>query len=374
MKQLSIISIIICALLLSCNAEKKKKSMDETPDTTQKTEQPKKVEVRKITPQTTAGKTFFNTVVEAQKDISITAKSTGEIIKVTFDLGKFVRKGDLLAVIENDVQKASLHQAKLALEQAELNLNLKQKSFERERELFEKKVISQEAYELVENSYKTTLLLVDKSKASVETAQVNYNNCFVKSPFSGVIVNRSIQRGQYVSRGSAVARIVDTQNLQAIVGLTHLDLLNYKKHQRKDVEILLSNNTLIHGKIRGVAEAPDKQTSLYSMKIVFESKKDKKIQKRVVFPGMDVTVALFEKEYENSFSISRSSMKFIKNRYYIFVEKEGKARKKEIVILTDIATLRIARFSDNSAEPFNIITTGIDALSDEKAVEIVKKQ
>jgi RND family efflux transporter MFP subunit len=277
-------------------------------------------------------------------------------------------------VIENDAQKTLLNQAKISLEQAELNHELKLKLFAREKKLFEQKVISQEAYDLSENSYKTTELLLDQSKASIKTAQINYNNCFVKAPFSGVIVSRFAQKGEYVAMGSPIARIVDTKNLQVIVGLTHLDLLKYKKSQHKDVEIILSDKSIMPGKIRGVAEAPDKQTSLYSMKILFEGKKDIKTKKRLVFPGMQLLIALRGEEYKNAFKIRRNSMKFLKNRYFIFIAEDGKVIKKEVEILADIAKMNIARFTDNSIKPFNIITTGIDALTDGKSIEIVKEQ
>lgn len=373
MKRLIIISALMLALF-SCGTKDKSEKPPEKASATPKIEEGKKVEVRKITPQNINGKTFFNAVVQAQKDIAITAKATGEVIQVHFDLGKFVKKGDLLVVIENDRQRTLLNQAKLSLEQAELNHELKQKLFAREKKLFEQKVISQEAYDLSENSYKTTELLLDQSKASVETAQINYNNCFVKAPFSGVIVTRLAQKGEYVAMGSAIARLVDTKNLQVIVGLTHIDLLKYKKNQHKDVEIILSDKSVLRGKIRGVAEAPDKQTSLYSMKILFESKKDTKTKKRLVFPGMQLTVALRGEEHKNSFKISRNSMKFIKNQYFIFIAEDGKAIKKEIEIITDIARMNIARFTDGSTKAVNMITTGIDALTDGKKIEIVKEQ
>ena len=385
MRKITLITVLILFLLFSCgspdngtgkpSAEKDGQKTENTQKGKRKGKKdlpPKKVKIREIRPRTIVGKTFFNAVIEAQNDVSVTAKTNGEIVKMNFDLGTFVRKGDTLAVIEHDIQKAALENAEISLEKAELNFELQTKIFNRNKELFDKKAVSQENFELSENTLKNAELALNQAKASLETAKVNYSNCFMKAPFAGVVVNRPVQLGQYVNIGSQIARVVDTKNLQAIVGLTHVDLLNYKKYHKKDVEIILADGTVIPGRVKGVAEAPDRNTSLYSMKIVFQSRKDEDTKKRIVFPGMQLKVALLGKEYHRSFKISRNSMRLRKEKYYIFVENNGKAVEKEVELLTDISKMRVARFAKDSGGSFRLIITGLDALTDGRKVEIIK--
>ncbi len=333
---------------------------------------PRKIRVSRITPSKIAGKTFFNAVIEAQSDVVVTTKTTGEVERVNFELGEFVKRGDTLAVIEHDLQKAALDQANLTLSQAELTYELRKKFFDRDRALFESNALSKESFDLSENTYKNSELSLNQAKSSLETAKINLNNCYITAPFSGIIAERPAQAGQYLTIGSPVARLVDTKNLQAIVGLTYTDVLSYKKHQKKDVEIILNDGTVIPGIIKGVAEAPDRKSSLYSMKIFFESKEDEATKKRIVFPGMQLKVAVLGKEYENSFEISRSFVRFIKDKYYIFVEEGGKAFKKEVLLLSDLSKNRIVKLADDSAKSFNLIVTGIDALEDGRSVEILE--
>ena len=385
MRKITLILVLAFFLLFSCNSPDSGSGTPSDKKGGQKTEDiqkgkrkgkkdlpPKKVKIRAVTPGTIIGKTFFNAVIEAQNDVSVTAKTSGEIVKMNFDLGTFVRKGDTLAVIEHDIQKAALENAEISLEKAELNFELQTKIFNRNKELFDQKAVSQENFELSENTLKNAELALNQAKASLETAKVNYANCFMKAPFAGVVVNRPVQLGQYVNIGSPVARVVDTRNLQAIVGLTHVDLLNYKKYQKKDVEIILSDGNVIPGRVKGVAEAPDRNTSLYSMKIVFQSKKDEDTKKRIVFPGMQLKVALLGKEYRRSFKISRNSMRLKKEKYYIFVENNGKAEEKEVELLADISNMRVARLVKDGGGSFRLIITGLDALTDGRKVEIIR--
>jgi len=381
MRKITLIIVLALFLLLSCNFKDSGSGKTSDEKDTQKTEDtqkgkkelpPKKVKIREIVSGTIPDKTFFNAIIEAQRDVSVTAKTTGEIVKMNFDLGKFVRKGDTLAVIEHDIQKAALENAEIALEKAQLNYELQTKIFNRNKELFDQKAVSQESFELSENTLKNAELGLNQAKTSLETSKVNYTNCFMKASFDGVVVNRPVQLGQYVNIGTSIARVVDTKNLQAIVGLNHLDLLNYKKYNKKDVEVILPDGTIIRGKVKGVAEAPDRNTSLYSMKIVFQGKKDKETKKRIVFPGMQLKVALFGKEYERSFKISRNSMRLKKGKYYIFVENNGKAIEKGIEVLTDISKMRVAKLKENGGGSFKLIITGLDALTDGRRVEIIQ--
>lgn len=381
MRCMILVLFAIVSLLFSCSSStSESRSGENVPKNESSTSSrkgkkelpPKKVRIREVRPGTIVGKTFFNAIIEAQRDVSVTAKTNGEIVKMNFDLGKFVRKGDTIAVIEHDIQKAALENAQISLEKAELNYELQTKMFNRDKELFDQKAVSQENFELSENALKNAELGLNQARASLETSRVNYSNCFMKASFDGVVVDRPVQLGQYVNIGTSIARVVDTKNLQAIVGLNHLDLLSYKKYNKKDVEIMLSDGMIIQGKVKGVAEAPDRSTSLYSMKIVFLGEKDKNTKKRIVFPGMQLKVALLGKEYERSFKISRGSMRLNKKKYYIFVEDNGKAVEKEVEVLADISKMHIAKLKEGGGGSFKLIITGLDALSDGRSVEIIK--
>ncbi|HSW59150.1 MAG TPA: efflux RND transporter periplasmic adaptor subunit, partial [bacterium] len=174
---------------------------------------PRKVRIEKIVPGDITGKIFFNAVIEAERDVAVTAKATGEIVEMNNDIGSFVRKGDTVAVIEFDIQKNALDQAELNLKQAQLNFSLKEKVFQRDRTLFENKALTAEQFDASENGYQLAELSLNQAKTGLQNATVNYNNCFIKAPFDGIIVERPVQRGQYVVIGSSVARIVDTANL-----------------------------------------------------------------------------------------------------------------------------------------------------------------
>jgi len=381
MKILAAVLIIFLFSLTGCS---KKENNDAGNEETAKNEiqkgigrksdtTPRKVRIREIKPQTLTRKIFLNGVIEAQRDVTVTTKTTGEIISLSFDLGKYVKRGETLAVIEHDLQKNALEQAEVSLKQAELNYDLRKTIFERDSALYENKALSREQYDVSENSLRASELTLEQARTSVQNAKVNYDNCFVKAPFDGVIADRPVQQGQYITIGTPVARVVDTANLQVIVGLNQNDLLIYKRQRKTDVDVIISDSLTVPGTVVGVGDAPDKKTSLYSMKIVFKSMLDED-NRRIVFPGMQIKVGIRAEGYPESFYIDRSNMRLVGRDYYVFIENEGKAVRKGIEVLTDIGNEWIVRLKEGSDKSFRLIVSGIEALNDGRAVEIVESE
>lgn len=373
MKHCLIFLLILFISAVSCseNSGSQSDSPDPVPDgqTSQtKKNPPRKVRVEQITPGDVTSKIYFNAVIEAQRDVTVNSKITGEIVQMNFDIGSFVRKGDVVAAVEYDVQKTALDQAGLNLKQAELNFSLKEKIFSRDRKLFENKAISKESFEISETGYLTAELALNQAKTSLATAEINYSNCFIKAPFDGVIAERPVQLGQYVTIGTVIARIVDIANLQVVVGLTYEELLTYKKYKNKDMSIILPDGSTAPGSVRGVAEAPDRKTGLYSMKVLFASVKDEH-ERYVVFPGMQLKVSMNGHVHKKAFLTSRTNIRLLGSKYVVYVSQNGKAVEREVELITDDGKLRIVRFSDGSESAFRLIVTGIDALTDGREIE-----
>lgn len=373
MKHCLIFLLILSIFTVSCSdsSGSQTDSPDPVPDgqaSQTKKNPPRKVRIEQITPGDVTSKVYFNAIIEAQRDVTVNSKITGEIVQMNFDIGSFVRKGDVVAAVEYDVQKTALEQAGLNLKQAELNFSLKEKIFSRDRKLFENKAISKESFEISETGYLTAELALNQAKTSLATAEINYSNCFIKAPFDGVIAERPVQLGQYVTIGTVIARIVDIANLQVVVGLTYEELLTYKKYKNKDMSIILPDGSTAPGSVRGVAEAPDRKTGLYSMKVLFASVKDEH-ERYVVFPGMQLKVAMNGQIYKKAFLTSRTNIRLLGSKYVVYVSQNGKAVEKEVELIADDGKLRIVRFADGSESVFRLIITGIDALTDGREIE-----
>ncbi|HEY2568436.1 MAG TPA: efflux RND transporter periplasmic adaptor subunit [Candidatus Udaeobacter sp.] len=120
----------------------------------------------------------------AYETVLVQAQVNGQIITRDFQDGADVKKGDLLFTIDPRPFQAVLDQAQA---QAELD----QVTLKRQEDLRARKVISQQDYD-------TAVANAQKSRAAVESAQVNLDWCYIKSPINGRVGLRNVDVGNLV--------------------------------------------------------------------------------------------------------------------------------------------------------------------------------
>jgi multidrug efflux system membrane fusion protein len=120
----------------------------------------------------------------AYETVLVQAQVTGVIITRNFQDGSDVKKGDLLFTIDPRPYQAALDQAKAQAALDQLNLK-------RQEDLRARTVISQQDYD-------TAVANAQKSQASTESAQVNLDWCYIKSPISGRVGLRNVDVGNLV--------------------------------------------------------------------------------------------------------------------------------------------------------------------------------
>jgi len=121
--------------------------------------------------------------VIASKDANLAFNISGIVKSVNVDVGDFVKKGEILAVLQNSDLKASLDGAKA-------DLNLAKKILDRFKSV--KSVTDKTSLDIKEANYL-------KAKANYEYKKAMYEKSFLKAPFSGVIYYKNIEVGEVVT-------------------------------------------------------------------------------------------------------------------------------------------------------------------------------
>ncbi len=353
--------------LLACQKDGESKLKEAEKSKNGKSAIVKKVRVEKIVTGDVVKSFLLNGIAESSRDVTIVAQTSGEIIEYNLEIGKEVRKGSLLAVIDPEPKKNALNQAEIALKQATLAFELKDKVYQRDKLLLESKGISAEQFEISESGWKQASLAVEQANSSVLMAKMNYDYSFVKAPFDGMIVSETLSAGQFVGMGVTIARIVDTKSLQVQVGVDYNNLISLKKNLKGVVSIELPDKTVHEGKIKGIADAPDKATSLYPVKISIN-----KTGKLQVYPGTLLKVLLSSEKYETSFEAKRRWLNFQNNIYTIFVAGKGVAEEKEVEMLNDNGENLILRLKNSQLPEFNVVVSGQEALKNGSLIEVLE--
>lgn len=135
--------------------------------------------------------------VEAEKSANLAFSSSGIVNHVRVDVASFVKKGDVLAELNNDDLKASL---KIAL----TALNYAQKEYERQLKV--KTLVD-------ESKFDTYIFNYENAKAQVAYQQALLDKTILKAPFDGVIFEKIVEEGDVVS-GAMIRTVFKMQSLE----------------------------------------------------------------------------------------------------------------------------------------------------------------
>lgn len=134
------------------------------------------------------------------EEVDIASEVSGKVTEILFKEGSPVSKGQILVKINDDDLQAQLK--RYQFQEKTLKENV-----ERQRILFAKEAISQQAYDEVVTQY--NMLLAD-----IELLNVKIDKTRIRAPFSGVTGFRYISDGSYIQPGTRIARLVDYGTLK----------------------------------------------------------------------------------------------------------------------------------------------------------------
>jgi multidrug efflux system membrane fusion protein len=143
--------------------------------------------------------------------VTIKTQISGYLVKIDFQEGQDVKKGDLLAEIDSRPYEAALAQAKGNLARDEALLKGAQVDLIRYQGLAAQKAVPQQTLDTqvaLVAQYEGT---VAADRAAVKAAEVNLQYCRILSPLDGRVGLRQIDQGNYVTPGDANGLVVITQ-------------------------------------------------------------------------------------------------------------------------------------------------------------------
>lgn len=171
-------------------------------------------------------------LVAGEKEIELTAKTQGTITSLTVRTGEHVSTGQVVAVLENENQQLTVAKAKEQVTAARLNLEKAQIAFNRANELYKQEAVSQAEYENALYMLQSAQVAYNVALSDSQLAEKLLNDTVVVAPFSGSVIECSVEKGQTVFPGKEIMTIVDDSNLKIKANLDADQLKLVWKGQR----------------------------------------------------------------------------------------------------------------------------------------------
>src|SRR5438477_11456923 len=230
-----------------------------------------------VTTEKAARRNILQTVsatgkVQPEVEVKISPEVAGEIIELPVVDGMEVKKGDLLVKIKPDSYKALLEQQEAAISSAKAT-NLQQKAtmlktehdFRRSKDLFEKKLISEQEYnaaqaacDVARNTHESSLHEIERAQASSSQARDQLSKTTIYSPMDGTVTilnsklgERLVATNQFA--GTEVMRVADLSHMQAVVDVNENDVVNVKLGDKANIKIDAYGDRKFKGVVQQIA-------------------------------------------------------------------------------------------------------------------------
>jgi RND family efflux transporter MFP subunit len=207
---------------------------------------PANVNVVKVSVHHLSPSIWVSGTVSSNNNSKIASEVSGRLTALA-EIGSIVKKGEVLAQINDSSLKIELIEQKANVLQSEADLRYLEAELERTQSLVEKNLSAKITLEknMSDRDVAKGRLMVAKARL----AQTENNLAFtqLKAPFSGIVAERIANLGEYVNSGNAIVRLVEIANKEAIV---FAPITSY--------QFIHTKNTLLITSPMGKSEAPIK--------------------------------------------------------------------------------------------------------------------
>ena len=153
--------------------------------------------------------------VTAWEEVPVGAEAGGLIATgVYVDEGAYVRQGQLLVKLNDDLLQAQLRQQQASVASAEANASRDQAALARAQELRERGFLSQASLDTALANQRSSRAQVSAAQAALSETRTRLDQTNIRAPVSGMIISRSVTRGQIVGAGTELFRMVRDGRLE----------------------------------------------------------------------------------------------------------------------------------------------------------------
>ena len=280
--------------------------------------------------------------VEAIQVVSLKPQVSGEIVKVNFKEGSFVKAGQALFTIDSSHYQATADLRKAELEQAQAGLVKAEKYLARVKAADERS-ISASDIDTAESAFLQAKASVAQAKAVLRLAQIDLSHTRITSPISGQIGAAAFTKGNYVTPSSgALATIVQMDPIRVSFALPDKDYLDELEQFRKngpvyETTLVLSNGREVNmqGERDFESNKVDERTGTLDMVIRFLNPAG------TLIPGSMVRVGTKPVEKDTSLVIPQESILADSQGSYVYtVDEKNIAHQARIELGAEVGSMR----------------------------------
>lgn len=277
--------------------------------------------------------------------VKVGTRATGTLNRLRFQVGDFVRKGDLIVEIDDREILANIRNAEAAVEEQRRDLEAKraqdvynQSNWEREQRLLAREYTTKDSVEKAKREFDVSRAQVDLGKAKVREAnerlkalKVSHSYTKIFAPISGYISAVATQEGETVVSGLSAPNlitIIDPSRLEMWIYVDETDIGRVKPGLKIEYWVDAYRDRIYKGVIDRIYPQPEiKENIVYYLAIVKIDPADALTLK----PEMTGHVKIMIEERSNVLVVPNGAVRFEDRKNVVYVRSGGKTVRQEVV-------------------------------------------
>jgi len=269
---------------------------------------------------------------------AISSEVTAVASKVLVKAGEYVKKEQVLAILDDTELKEAMIEQEAQLATAKSQFQLDKTKLDREKELYEQGFISKFAYDELKTNYQASLQKINQQQASLKRSKKQLSNTIIKAPFSGYVYQKFIDAGQLTNQNSKLFSLADLSVMEITASIPG-DRIN-EINPGKDASFQVETQKQIYvGQIDRVNPVAQSGTRSYFIYIKFNN---------LVYQlkaGQFVKGQIVVKQLNNINYIPKRGIRYANNKPYVLILSNGKIVEKPIIIMIENKILGVSGVS-----------------------------
>ena len=256
--------------------------------------------------------------------VSVGSQASGRIAEIYVDYNSVVKKGQLLALIDQENAKATVQQREAALEIAkaqvaveENNIKYYKKALNRISKLNASKYSTEKDLEAAERDYDNAVAQLTLEQAQVKQAQASLNSAQtelsyteIKAPVDGIVISKAVEVGQTVAASFETPELFsvaeDLTKMQIEASVVEADIAKVKEGQKVRFTVDSYADDYFYGTVTQVRNEATTTSNVVTYTVVIGiDNTDMKLK-----PGMTANVEIITAEEKGVMLVPNQALRF----------------------------------------------------------------
>ncbi|MBN1932907.1 MAG: efflux RND transporter periplasmic adaptor subunit [Desulfobacterales bacterium] len=287
---------------------------------------PAKVVVEPVVEKMVAENTPIVGIVYFEKVSNLSPEVSGRVESVRFKEGDRVCEDDILVNFNTDFIDKDIEEIQTRMIQIDVHIEKADKDLKRYETLFCQEAASEKDYDDLKFTRRDLIQQKKALEKKLDIAQLKKNKSVIRAPFKGIILEKHIDIGNWVSPGTALCRIGSVTDIFVKVPIAEELMIFSQKGDTLDIDLHAFGKT-VTGHVNGIVPVADPKTKNIMLKIRLP-------HMETAIENLSASVRVPTSQKKQMKLISRDALVSFQGKQFVFTLKDDKAAMLPINVLT----------------------------------------